>query len=88
MVRFQWILLERFYLIDNGGAKMVTFKENYDVRVEDETPVSSGMFTFLKGRSYDAVYRKQDGCTYLFIYSFDHKVSVMFNKIDEKRFLR
>ena len=40
---------------------MVTFKENYDVRVEDETPVSSGMFTFLKGRSYDAVYKKKDG---------------------------
>ena len=60
---------------------MVTFKENYEVRIEDETPYSSGMFTFLKGRSYDAVYKKKDGCTYLFIYSFDHKVDVMFNKI-------
>lgn len=28
---------------------MVTFKENYDVRVESETPYSSGIFTFLKG---------------------------------------
>ena len=26
---------------------MVTFKENYDVRVESETPYSSGIFTFL-----------------------------------------
>ena len=67
---------------------MVTFKENYDVRVESETPYSSGIFTFLKGRSYDAEYKKQDGCTYLFIYSVDHKVKVMFNKIDEGRFLR
>ena len=67
---------------------MVTFKENYDVRVEDETPYTSGVFTFLKGRSYDTVYKKKDGYTYLFIYSFDHKVDVMFNKIDEERFLR
>jgi len=67
---------------------MVTFKQNFDIQIQDENKYQSGIFTFLKGKSYDSEYRKVNDCIYLFIYSIDRKVYIMFNKIDEERFLK
>ena len=66
---------------------IVTFKRNYDVRVCDEDNYQSGIFTFMSGKSYEAEYKKTSGCRYLYIYDADKKVTLMFNKFDEERYL-
>ena len=66
---------------------IVTFKENYDVRVCDENNYQSGIFTFMSGKGYEAEYKKTSGCRYLFVYDKDKKVKLMFDKFDEERYL-
>ena len=66
---------------------IVIFKRNYDVRVCDEDNYQSGIFTFMKGKGYEAEYKKSCGCKYLFVCDADKKVSIMFNKFDEEKYL-
>ena len=62
---------------------IVTFKENYDVRVYDEDNCQSGIFTFISGKSYEAE-RKGE---YIYIRNADDSVRIGLNKEYEERYL-
>ena len=62
---------------------IVTFKRNYDVRVCDEDNSQSGIFTFMKGKGYEAE-RKGN---YLYIKNADNSVRIGLNKDYEKRYI-
>lgn len=62
---------------------IVTFKKNYDVQVYEEDNYMSGIFTFMKGKGYEAE-RKGN---YLYIKNADNSVRIGLNKDYEKRYI-
>ena len=62
---------------------IVTFKENYDVRVYDEDSCQSGIFTFMSGKSYEAERKGK----YIYIRNADDSISIGLNKDYEERYL-
>ena len=62
---------------------IVTFKENYDVRIYDEDNCQSGIFTFMSGKSYEAERKGK----YIYIRNADDSISIGLNKDYEERYL-
>ena len=62
---------------------IVIFKEHYDVQVYEEDNYMSGIFTFMKGKGYEAE-RKGN---YLYIKNADNSVRIGLNKDYEKRYI-
>jgi ferritin len=66
---------------------IVTFKRNYDVQIYEEDKHMSGMFTFMKGKGYEAEYTSINNIPYIEIWNIDKSADIIFRLDYAKEYL-
>jgi hypothetical protein len=66
---------------------IVTFKKDYDVRICNEDNYISGVFTFMKGKGYEAEYTSINNIPYIEIWNIDKSADIIFRLDYAKEYL-